>query len=75
MDSGKYGQNALQCQTAHDRVIIIESDKETRYWKITTKGIHIKDKSPCVKVELNELEKWLKNHILTNNSTSKEALQ
>ena len=75
MDFGKYGQDALQCQTAHDRVIIIESDKETRYWKITTKGIHIKDKSPCVKVELNELEKWLKNHIQTNNSTPKEALQ
>ena len=75
MDFGKYGQDALQCQTAHDRVIIIESDKETRYWKITTKGIHIKDKSPCVKVELNELEKWLKNHIRTNNSTPKEALQ
>ena len=75
MDFGKYGQDALQCQTAHDRVIIIESDKETRYWKITTKGIHIKDKSPCVKVELNELEKWLKNHIQTNNSTPEEALQ
>jgi len=75
MDFGKYGLDALQCQTAHDRVIIIESDKETRYWKITTKGIHIKDKSPCVKVELNELEKWLKNHVRTNNSTPKEALQ
>lgn len=67
MDFGKYGHDALQCQTAHDRVIIIESDKETRYWKITTKGIHIKDKSPCVKVELNELEKWLKNHIQASN--------
>jgi len=75
MDFGKLGQDALQCQTAHDRVIIIESDKETRYWKITTKGIHIKDKSPCVKVELNELEKWLKNHIITHNSITKEVLQ
>ena len=48
MDFGKYGHDALQCQTAHDRVIIIESDKETQYWKITTKGIHV-DQITCVK--------------------------
>ena len=74
MDAGKYGHDAQQCQTAHDRVLIIKSDKETRYWKITTKGIHIKDKSPCVKVELADLEKWLKNHLQSSSSMTKEEL-
>lgn len=74
MDAGKYGNDAMLCQTAHDRVLLIRSDKETRYWKITTKGLHIKDKSPCVKVEHNELEKWLITYLDSNNNNDhKEA--
>tara|TARA_B100000925_G_scaffold193349_1_gene146327 strand:- start:1237 stop:2913 length:1677 start_codon:yes stop_codon:yes gene_type:complete len=74
MDSGKYGEDARYCTTAHDRVIIISSDKEKRFWKVTTKGIHIKDKSPCVKVEQNELEKWLREYLKSSNKTIMEEL-
>lgn len=72
MDAGKYGDEAKYCTTAHDRVIILNSEKENRFWKVTTKGIHLRDKSPCVKVEQNDLEKWLREYLKSSNKTSKE---
>ena len=75
MDEGKYGEEAKQFQTAHDRVIIIESEHEARYWKASTKGIHIKDKSPCMRVEFNELENWLQDRLNNKNLHNQEAIQ
>lgn len=75
MDAGKYGDDAKQCQTAHDRVILLNTTKEMWCWKVSTKGIHIKDTSPCMKVTPNELEKWFSLHYDFEQCKLKEASQ
>lgn len=73
MDEGKYGEEAKQFQTAHDRVIIIQTEKETRYWKVTTTGVHLKGPIPCLRVEFNLLEPWLQIFLENHKSFKMEA--
>ena len=75
MDAGKYGDDAKLCKTAHDRVILLNTTKEMWCWKATTKGIHLKDKSPCVKVGPNDLENWFSLHYDFEQGKLKEASQ
>ena len=71
---GNMAKKTIQFQTAHDRVIIIESNMKPVTGSLP-KGIHIKDKSPCMRVEFNELENWLQDRLNKKNLHNQEALQ
>ena len=72
MDEGKYGEDAKLCPTSHDRLLILYSDKETRYWKLSSEGLHVKDIVACIRLEETELRKWMKKYLESNNSKIKE---
>ena len=72
MDEGKYGEDAKLCPTSHDRLLILYSDKETRYWKLSSEGLHVKDIVACIRLEETELRKWMKKYLESTNSKIKE---
>lgn len=74
MDEGKYGKAALQHSTSHDRLLILHSDNETRYWKLTSEGLHVKDIVACIRLEETELRKWMKKYLESTSSKIKERI-